>query len=85
MHRLSTQKITSPRKWCLINLINLGSFTVELSNGQIWHQLTGDTSNAHWRKPAAHYLVNIARRFVCAVMLIICGLLKKPQYIRSNE
>jgi hypothetical protein len=38
-----------------------GMFTVELSNGQVWQQLKGDTSNAHWRKSAAGYFVSISR------------------------
>ncbi len=38
-----------------------GMFTVELSNGQVWRQLKGDTSNAHWRKSAARYFVSISR------------------------
>ena len=38
-----------------------GIFTVTLSNGQIWHQLPGDTDVAHWTKPAASYAVRITR------------------------
>ena len=36
-----------------------GMFTVTLANGQTWRQLSGDTSNAHWNKPAATYQVII--------------------------
>jgi hypothetical protein len=36
-----------------------GFFTLKLANGQRWRQLTGDTSFAHWSKPAHTYSVNI--------------------------
>jgi hypothetical protein len=35
-------------------------FTVSLANGQTWRQLSGDINNAHWRKPAASYVVTIS-------------------------
>jgi hypothetical protein len=38
-----------------------GIFTVTLSNGQVWQQLSGDTDFAHWTKPAARYAVRITR------------------------
>jgi len=38
-----------------------GIFTLSLSNGQQWRQLSGDTSFAHWNKPPAHYWVRITR------------------------
>ena len=34
-------------------------FTVTLANGQTWRQLSGDTTNAHWNKPASTYAVII--------------------------
>jgi len=34
-------------------------FTVTLANGQVWRQLSGDTSYAHWNKPPGSYLVTI--------------------------
>ena len=34
-------------------------FTVALSNGQVWRQLSGDSNYAHWAKPAAAYMVTI--------------------------
>jgi hypothetical protein len=34
-------------------------FTVTLANGQVWRQLSGDTSYAHWTKPAGAYTVTI--------------------------
>jgi hypothetical protein len=36
-----------------------GNFTVALANGQVWRQLEGDSSKAHWRKPASGYAVSI--------------------------
>jgi hypothetical protein len=34
-------------------------FTVSLANGQVWRQLSGDITYAHWNKPASSYLVTI--------------------------
>jgi hypothetical protein len=36
-----------------------GKFTVTLANGQVWRQLEGDASMAHWHKPASSYGVRI--------------------------
>jgi len=38
-----------------------GIFTVVLSNGEVWRQLSGDTSFAHWKEPAEKYSVRISR------------------------
>ena len=38
-----------------------GAFTVVLTNGQAWRQLSGDTSIARWTKPASSYTVKITR------------------------
>jgi hypothetical protein len=38
-----------------------GIFTVTLSNGQIWRQISGDTKYAHWNGSAANYTVVISR------------------------
>ena len=38
-----------------------GIFTVTLANGQVWRQISGDTDNAHWKKPARTYVVSISR------------------------
>jgi hypothetical protein len=35
-------------------------FTVFLSNGQVWRQLSGDVIYAHWDKPPASYMVTIS-------------------------
>jgi hypothetical protein len=37
-----------------------GFFTVKLSNGQIWRQLPGDTSQAHWRKSPNDFVYNVS-------------------------
>jgi hypothetical protein len=36
-------------------------FTATLANGQTWRQVSGDTQNAHWTKPASSYSVKITR------------------------
>lgn len=36
-------------------------FTATLANGQTWRQVSGDTQNAHWTKPASDYSVKITR------------------------
>jgi hypothetical protein len=38
-----------------------GIFTVTLSNGEIWRQLSGDTSFAHWKGDAQQYMVRVNR------------------------
>ena len=43
---------------------NLGYFTITLDNGQVWKQVNGDTSYAHWKKPAETYVVRITRGFL---------------------
>jgi hypothetical protein len=48
-----------------------GIFTISLSNGQQWRQLSGDTSLAHWTKPAAHYWVRVTRGALGSVNLKI--------------
>lgn len=35
-------------------------FTVSLSNGQVWRQLSGDVIYAHWDKPPGSYMVTIS-------------------------
>lgn len=42
----------------------LGWFTVTLQNGQVWRQVNGDTTVAHWRKPAGTYRVRISEGFL---------------------
>ncbi|MBA2589115.1 MAG: hypothetical protein H0U98_10905 [Alphaproteobacteria bacterium] len=36
-----------------------GVFTVTLDNGQVWQQLAGDDTRAHWSKHAGRYVVRI--------------------------
>ena len=36
-------------------------FIVTLDNGQVWQQLEGDSSKAHWPKPANSYIVTISQ------------------------
>jgi hypothetical protein len=43
------------------NFDGKGIFTVVLSNGQVWRQLSGDTSFAHWKEPSDKYIVRISR------------------------
>ena len=38
-----------------------GVFTVTLTNGQVWRQISGDTETAHWKKPPATYIASISR------------------------
>jgi hypothetical protein len=38
-----------------------GIFTVTLENGEVWRQVSGDSSFARWNKPASRYLVRITR------------------------
>lgn len=38
-----------------------GKFTVRLADGQVWRQLTGDTTLAHWDRPAGSYTVDVKR------------------------
>jgi hypothetical protein len=37
-----------------------GIFTATLANGQVWRQLSGDTTYARWNKPAETYVVSIS-------------------------
>jgi hypothetical protein len=41
-----------------------GIFSVKLDNGQLWRQRSGDTTFAHWNKPAPNYRVNITPGFL---------------------
>jgi hypothetical protein len=38
-----------------------GIFTVKLANGQVWHQVSGDTTYAHWKEAAATYTATITK------------------------
>ena len=41
-----------------------GVFTVTLANGQVWRQVAGDTTIAHWKKPPENYAVRISHGFL---------------------
>jgi hypothetical protein len=41
-----------------------GIFTVTLANGQVWRQVAGDTTIAHWKKPPENYAVRISHGFL---------------------
>jgi hypothetical protein len=41
-----------------------GIFTVTLVNGQVWQQVAGDTTIAHWKRPAENYVVRISHGFL---------------------
>jgi len=48
-------------------------FTVVLDDGQVWSQLSGDTSDAHWSKRASSYTVNITPGFFDSYNLKVVG------------
>ena len=48
-------------------------FTVKLANGQVWRQESGDTSYAHWKKPAAGYTAVLARGALGSIDLRVQG------------
>ncbi len=50
-----------------------GTFTLTLANGQEWQQLSGDTSKAHWTKPAASYWVRITHGALNSLNLKVRG------------
>jgi hypothetical protein len=51
----------------------LGWFTVTLDNGQVWYQVHGDTSYAHWKKPAGAYQVRVSHGFLNSYNLQVKG------------
>jgi hypothetical protein len=48
-------------------------FTVTLANGQVWKQIDGDTTYAHWKKPAGNYLVHVSHGFMGSFNLQVQG------------
>ena len=50
-----------------------GIFTIVLANGQHWQQLSGDTTFAHWKKPAASYQVRITHGALRSLNLKVKG------------
>ena len=55
----SNQRIVSRMESYSFDHYNI--FTATLANGQVWRQQSGDTSYAHWKKPAGSYTVVISR------------------------
>jgi hypothetical protein len=51
----------------------LGWFTVTLDNGQVWKQVNGDTTYAHWKKPAGGYQVRVSKGFLGSFNLQVQG------------
>jgi hypothetical protein len=50
-----------------------GIFTVTLANGQMWKQISGDTSLAHWTKPATSYTARLSHGFLGSYNLAVAG------------
>ncbi|HVV26576.1 MAG TPA: hypothetical protein VHC40_01275 [Rhizomicrobium sp.] len=50
-----------------------GIFTVTLDDGQVWKQVSGDTSFAHWNRPAANYTVRLSHGFLGSYNLAVAG------------
>jgi hypothetical protein len=48
-----------------------GIFTVTLANGQVWRQVTGDTTYAHWKGTASGYVVTIRRGALGSYNLLV--------------
>lgn len=48
--------------------------TVTLENGQVWHQLDGDTNYARLKKPASSYVVEITRGFFGSYNMTVRGI-----------
>ena len=61
-----------------------GQFTVVLANGQTWRQLSGDTSAAHWTKPAPGYTVQISRGALRSFNLTVRGVSTEYKVERIN-
>lgn len=50
------------------------TFTVVLNNGQTWRQITGDTVEATWKKPATSYTIIITRGIFGSFNMQVKGL-----------
>jgi len=61
-----------------------GMFTVVLTNGLAWRQLSGDTSVAHWTKPAPSYTVQISRGALSSFNLKVKGISSEYKVERMN-
>lgn len=56
---LGTPGIHGARQMASYKFDRNGYFTVVLENGEVWRQLDGDTSTAHWFKKPGSYIVTI--------------------------
>jgi hypothetical protein len=61
-----------------------GLFTVVLANGQTWRQLSGDTSAAHWTRPAPGYTVQISHGALRSFNLKVRGSSSEYKVERIN-
>ena len=50
-----------------------GIFAVTLDNGDVWQQLSGDGTYAHWKLPASRYVVRISKGFMGSTNLEVKG------------
>lgn len=50
---------------------SMGYFTVTLTNGEVWRQIDGDTSYAHWKKPPEDYLVRVNHGWLGSRNLVV--------------
>jgi hypothetical protein len=50
-----------------------GLFTVTLKNGEVWRQNDDDGQLAHWRKPAANYIVTVVSGALGSSNLEVAG------------
>jgi hypothetical protein len=66
------------------NFDRYGMFTIVLANGQTWRQLSGDTSTAHWTKPASGYTVQISRGALRSFNLKVKGISTEYKVERIN-
>jgi hypothetical protein len=49
------------------------NFTLTLANGQVWRQVAGDTTYAHWNEPPAHYIATITHGALGSYNLTVKG------------
>ena len=51
--------VAPPQAMKSYNLDPDGTFTVTLTNGQVWRQIDGDTNMAHWNRSASDYVAMV--------------------------
>lgn len=52
---------------------SLGYFTVTLANGEVWKQISGDTTFAHWKKKPENYLARVSHGWLGSRNLEVQG------------